>query len=93
MTVSAAFDVAGRRRSLATTPGYHAGRAPRNTGQLYPADPEGFQNACSRCSSVVFVDEPAEAVAALDLVTGRSSGCGCRSGGRSASPRWGRSLL
>jgi integrase len=39
MTVSAAFDVAGRRRSPATMPGYHAGRAPRNKGQLYPADP------------------------------------------------------
>jgi hypothetical protein len=39
MTVSAAFDVAGRRRSPATLPGYHAGRAPRNKGQRYPADP------------------------------------------------------
>jgi site-specific recombinase XerD len=39
MTVSAAFDVAGRRRSPATMPGCHAGRAPRNKGQLYPADP------------------------------------------------------
>src|SRR5215216_4264197 len=34
MTGSAAFDVAGRRRSPATMPGYHAGRAPRNKGQL-----------------------------------------------------------
>src|SRR3954449_7286665 len=39
MTVSAAFDAAGRRRSPATMPGYHAGRAPRNKGQRYPADP------------------------------------------------------
>ena len=39
MTVSAALDAAGRRRSPATMPGYHAGRAPRNKGQLYPADP------------------------------------------------------
>ena len=39
MTVSAVLDAAGRRRSPATTPGYHAGRAPRNKGQLYPADP------------------------------------------------------
>ena len=39
MTVSAAFEVAGRRRSPATMPGYHAGRAPRNKRQLYPADP------------------------------------------------------
>ena len=39
MTVSAVFDAAGRRRSPATMPGYHAGRAPRNKGQHYPADP------------------------------------------------------
>ena len=32
-------DVAGRPRSPATTPGFHAGRAPRNQGQRYPADP------------------------------------------------------
>jgi hypothetical protein len=39
MTVSAVLDAAGRRRSPATMPGYHAGRAPRNKGQHYPADP------------------------------------------------------
>jgi len=39
MTVSAVLDAAGRRRSPASMPGYHAGRAPRNKGQLYPADP------------------------------------------------------
>jgi site-specific recombinase XerD len=39
MTVPAVLDAAGRRRSPATTPGYHAGRPPRNKGQLYPADP------------------------------------------------------
>jgi integrase len=39
MTVPAVLDAAGRRRSPATMPGYHAGRAPRNKGQLYPADP------------------------------------------------------
>jgi hypothetical protein len=39
MTVSAVLDAAGRRRSPATMPGYHAGRSPRNTGQLDPADP------------------------------------------------------
>ena len=39
MTVSALLDSAGRRRSPATLPGYHAGRVPRNKGQLYPADP------------------------------------------------------
>jgi site-specific recombinase XerD len=39
MTVPVLLDAAGRRRSPATMPGYHAGRAPRNKGQLYPADP------------------------------------------------------
>jgi hypothetical protein len=39
MTVSPVLDSAGRRRSPATLPGYQAGRAPRNKGRLYPADP------------------------------------------------------
>jgi site-specific recombinase XerD len=33
------LDAAGRRRSPATLPGYHAGRPPRNKGVRYPADP------------------------------------------------------
>jgi hypothetical protein len=32
-------DAAGRPRSPATLPGFHAGRSPRNKGQRYPADP------------------------------------------------------
>ena len=32
-------DRAGRRRSPATMPGFHAGQAPRNKGLRYPADP------------------------------------------------------
>jgi site-specific recombinase XerD len=39
MTVPALLDAAGRRRSPATVPGYHAGRPPRNKGLRYPADP------------------------------------------------------
>jgi site-specific recombinase XerD len=39
MTESSVFDAAGRRRSPATLPGYHAGRPPRNKGMRYPADP------------------------------------------------------
>jgi integrase len=39
MAVSAVLDAAGRRRSPATMPGYHAGRPLRNKGRLYPADP------------------------------------------------------
>ncbi|MGZ6670350.1 MAG: tyrosine-type recombinase/integrase [Solirubrobacteraceae bacterium] len=33
------IDVAGRRRSPATMPGFHAGKPPRNKGRRYPADP------------------------------------------------------
>jgi site-specific recombinase XerD len=43
MTVSAVLDSAGRRRSPATMPGYHAGRPPRNKGLRYPADPPTVQ--------------------------------------------------
>jgi site-specific recombinase XerD len=39
MTVLSVLDSAGRRRSPATLPGYHAGRPPRNKGMRYPADP------------------------------------------------------
>jgi site-specific recombinase XerD len=39
MTVLSVLDAAGRRRSPATMPGYHAGRPPRNKGMHYPADP------------------------------------------------------
>ena len=39
MTVSSILDSAGRRRSPATLSGFHARRAPRNKGMLYPADP------------------------------------------------------
>jgi len=38
MTTSTS-DSVGRRRSPATYPDYHAGRAPRNKGRRYPADP------------------------------------------------------
>ena len=33
------LDAAGHRRAPATMPGYHEGRAPRNKGLRYPADP------------------------------------------------------
>jgi hypothetical protein len=33
------LDAAGRRRSPATLPTFHAGRTPRNKGMRYPADP------------------------------------------------------
>src|SRR5207344_2547952 len=37
------LDRAGRRRSPATMPGFHAGRPPRNKGLRYPADPPTVQ--------------------------------------------------
>jgi integrase len=39
LTGSPVLDAAGRRRSPATMPGFHAGRPPRNKGLRYPADP------------------------------------------------------
>jgi hypothetical protein len=33
------LDACGRRRSPATLSSFHQGRAPRNKGQRYPADP------------------------------------------------------
>jgi hypothetical protein len=39
MATLSVLDAAGRRRSPATMPGYHAGRPPRNKAIRYPADP------------------------------------------------------
>jgi site-specific recombinase XerD len=39
MASTTLVDIAGRRRSAATLPGYHQGRPPRNKGLQYPADP------------------------------------------------------
>ena len=39
MTTSVLLDAAERRRSPATLPGHHSGRAPRNKGRQFPADP------------------------------------------------------
>jgi len=39
MASTTLVDIAGRRRSAATLPGYHQGRPPRNKGVQYPADP------------------------------------------------------
>ena len=33
------LDAADRRRSPATMPGFRSGKAPRNKGRRYPADP------------------------------------------------------
>ena len=39
MAVLSSFDVAGRRRSPATTAEFHLGRTLGNKGMNYPADP------------------------------------------------------
>jgi site-specific recombinase XerD len=39
MASTTLVDIAGRRRSAATLPGYHHGRPPRNKGVQYPPDP------------------------------------------------------
>jgi integrase len=39
MASTTLVDIAGRRRSAATLPGYQNGRPPRNKGRQYPADP------------------------------------------------------
>jgi hypothetical protein len=49
------LDSAGRRRSPATLPGYHAGRAPRNKGQLYPADPPTVEEIVAVSASLVSI--------------------------------------
>ena len=40
---SVLLDAAGRRRSPATMPGFHAGRPPRNKGLRYPPDPPSVE--------------------------------------------------
>jgi hypothetical protein len=57
------LDTAGRRRSPATLPGFHAGRPPRNKGMRYPADPPTVEEIvavlraaarpCTRSASVL----------------------------------------
>ena len=53
---SVLLDAAGHRRSPATMPGYHHGRAPRNKGLRYPADPPTIEE-------IVAVMRPTEASA------------------------------
>lgn len=47
MTATTLIDVAGRRRSPATLPGYHAGSSPANKGRRYPADPPRVEEIVS----------------------------------------------
>ena len=45
--MSELLDAAGRRRSPATLPEFHAGRPPRNKGMRYPADPPTIEEIVS----------------------------------------------
>jgi hypothetical protein len=45
--MSELLDAAGRRRSPATLPEFHAGRPPRNKGMRYPADPPPIEQIVS----------------------------------------------
>jgi hypothetical protein len=56
MTVLPVLDPAGRRRSPATLPGYHAGRPPRNKGRLYPADPPTVEEIVAACARPATTD-------------------------------------
>jgi len=47
MASTTLVDIAGRRRSSATLPGYHQGRPPRNKGLRYPADPPTVEEIIS----------------------------------------------
>ena len=55
------LDAAGRRRSPATLPHFHAGRSPRNKGIRYPADPPTVE----------------EIIAVMRAASDASTGVGC----------------
>ena len=46
---SVLLDAAGRPRSPATMPGFHAGRPPRNKGLRYPPDPPSVEEIVAVC--------------------------------------------
>ena len=45
------LDAAGRRRSPATLPTFHAGQSPRNKGMRYPADPPTTEEIVVSCGT------------------------------------------
>jgi hypothetical protein len=65
------LDAAGHRRSPATLPGYHQGRAPRNKGLRYPADPPTIEEIMARIDQDRELGEPGgEAAGDADPGTG-----------------------
>lgn len=85
MTESTVLDSAGRRRSPATMPGYHAGRPPRNKGMRYPADPPTVEEIIAVMRQVGG-DRHGARLRAVIVVLWRSS-----SPGRLRAPRGGAS--
>jgi integrase len=49
-SVQPLIDATGRRRSPAATPGFRTGKAPRNKGQRYPADPPTVEEIVAACA-------------------------------------------
>ena len=52
------LDAAGRRRSPATMPEFHAGRPPRNKGVRYPADPPRSRRSSRSCAAPATAPRP-----------------------------------
>jgi hypothetical protein len=45
------LDAAGRPSSLATVPGFHVGRSPRNKGQRYPPTHPPWRRSSPSCDT------------------------------------------
>jgi hypothetical protein len=94
------LDRAGRRRSPATMPGFHAGRSPANKGLSYPADPPRVEEVIAHARQPAHVAPPLrpvrERVAGSDRhraarsPAGRVGGesCGSAGAGRGAGSAW-----
>ncbi len=83
MSVEPSYGVAGRVRSPATLPGYHAGRVPPNKGVRYPADPPMVDEIVAVMRQAG-EDRHGRRMRALIVVLWRA---GCGSTRRSRSPR------
>ena len=85
MTISAVLDSAGRRRSPATLPGFHAGRPPRNKGMRYPADPRTPLVECRRARRASSARQPGRGATPVRATPATSCSRGrARSRGRTA---------
>jgi integrase len=88
------YDATGHRRSPVTMPGFHVGRAPRNKGRRYPADPPTVQEIISvtrtagesadgarlRALIVILWRAGLRIGEALDLAASRARAATCRIG-------------